>query len=397
MFIKRYRINLFIISCCFISIIRAQDPSDILAAFEGIKEKNLGINPSYILKTDTINFSKISWFDSSEKSNYINVIDADFKEITLPHNNAFVKFEFNLQNSRVTTKNNFKYKLGGLYNNWRLMEKTNELTFIHIPPGDYTLYILDPTETDNSNITTLKIPIIVTQIYYKKWWFITALTFLLAALLFYIRKYELSHLKKIEALKLKISRNLHDELGSALTGIAIKSDLLLEIINLESKKKYLLEIAEQSRNAVDTLSDIVWVINSNNNNIQNLTERMESLLYQLLTPLNITFTLQSHQKNKSLQINQDHRQHVFLIFKEAITNIMKHSNASNVFVSFTKEKSKMKLIIKDNGTKINQEYRTLNGNGIKNMKLRTEKIHGKIRFTYDKGFTVSLFFNYLRK
>jgi len=205
----------------------------------------------------------------------------------------------------------------------------------------------------------------------------------------------LYHIKKMEELKLKISRNLHDELGSALTGIAIKSDLLLEKIDIRSEKEFLSEISEQSRNAVDALSDIVWAIDSNNNSIQNLSERMEGILYQFLRPLNITFTFQSLQNKRPLQINQDHRQHVFLIFKEAITNIMKHSDASHVFVSFTKNKNNLKLIIKDNGTKINNEYRTLNGNGIKNMKLRAEKIHGNIQFTYNKGFTVELSFNYL--
>jgi len=120
---------------------------------------------------------------------------------------------------------------------------------------------------------------------------------------------------------------------------------------------------------------------------------MESVLYQFLTPLNITFTLQSLQDNKPLLINQDYRQHVFLIFKEAITNIMKHSNATHVFVSITKEENNLRLTIKDNGTKITNECRTLNGNGIKNMKLRAKKINGEIQFIYNKGFTVELLFN----
>ena len=205
------------------------------------------------------------------------------------------------------------------------------------------------------------------------------------------------HIKKLEELKLKISRDLHDELGSALTGIAIKSDLLLEKIGLSSKQEVLIEISEQSRLAVDSLSDIVWAIDSRNNSIQNLSERMESIMYQFLTPLNITFTLKSIQNKKPLLLNQDYRQHVFLIFKEAIANIMKHSNATNVYVSFSSDKKNLKLTIKDNGTKINKECSTLNGNGIKNMKLRAEKINGEIQFIYDKGFIVELLFNYLNK
>ena len=277
------------------------------------------------------------------------------------------------------------------------MEKTNELTFTHLPSGEYILEIVYSTDINKHKIKTFKIPIIVKQIYYKKSWFILALVCFLLLTFYCIRKYEMLHINKMEELKLKISRDLHDELGSAITGIAIKSDLLLEKIGLSSKEEILTQAVEQSRLAVDALSDIVWVIDSRNNSIQNLSERMESVMYQYLAPLNISFKLKSLQNKKTLCINQDQRQHVFLIFKEAITNIMKHSNATNVFVSITKDKDNLKLTIKDNGTNIIHEYKTLNGNGIKNMKLRAEKINGEIQFIHNKGFTLNLLFNYLKK
>tara|TARA_R110001583_G_scaffold77623_1_gene211179 strand:+ start:9306 stop:10442 length:1137 start_codon:yes stop_codon:yes gene_type:complete len=376
----------------------AQDSVHIFNAIEDVKEEISLVNEDSLIKTDTINLklklSKISWYNSRKKATNINLIENDFSSITLPYNNAFVKFEFTFTNFPVTNNNKFKFKLNSVYSSWRTLEKNNELTFTNLPSGKYILEIVYSTGANNSNLKTLKTPIIVNQIYYKKWWFIIASVCFVASLLFGIRKYELYHINKMEELKLKISRDLHDELGSALTGIAIKSDLLLEKIDLRSKKEVLSEIAEQSRSAVDALSDIVWVIDSSNNNIHNLSERMESILYQFLTPLNITFKLQSLQDKKPILIHQDYRQHVFLIFKEAITNIMKHSNATNVFVSVTKHKNNLKLTIKDNGTKITNEYKTLNGNGIKNMKLRAEKINGEIQFIYNEGFTVELLFNY---
>jgi len=385
------------ISYCFIIHVEAQDSKELDNTITNSKEIIQRENQDNLLQIDSINFNQISWYDSSKNSSYINLIETDFKNITLPYNNAFVKFEFTFSNPLVTSKNKFKYTLSGISSNWRALKKTNELTFTHLPPGDYTLEIVYTLSTGKEVLKTMQIPIIVNQIYYKKWWFIAILAAFLLIILFYIRKHELSHIKRMEELKLKISRNLHDELGSTLTGIAIKSDLLLEKIDIGSKKAFLSEISEQSRSAVDALSDIVWAIDSSNNSIQNLSERMESVLYQFLTPLGITFNFQSLIKNKTLHINQDHRQHIFLIFKEAITNIMKHSNATHVFVSFTKEKNNLKLIIKDNGTKINKAYKTLNGNGIKNMKLRAKEINGKIYFMYNKGFKATLLFDYLSK
>jgi len=364
---------------------------------EGIQ--TVGLDSLFV--KDSINFklnlNKISWYNSRKKTTNINLIENDFTGITLPYDNAYVKFEFAFANYPLINDNKFKYKLSGLFSNWRTLEKTNELTFTHLPPGEYILEIMYSKDISKQNIKTFKIPIIVSQIFYKKWWFILALVCFFIFFFFCIRKYELYHINKMEELKLKISRDLHDELGSALTGIAIKSNLLLEKIGINSKQEILTEISDQSRLAVDALSDIVWAIDSRNNSIQNLSERMESIMYQYLTPLNITYTLKSLQNNKVLLINQDYRQHVFLIFKEAITNIMKHSNATHVCVSITKDKDNLKLTIKDNGTKIINEYKTLNGNGIKNMKLRAEKINGEIQFIHNKGFTVYLLFNYLKK
>ena len=402
MFFKGYRsIDLIFISCCFIINIEAQNSGNIFNTIEDVKEEIQLVNQDSLLKIDSTNFSlklnKISWYNSRKMLSNINLIETDFTGIVLPFNNAFVKFEFTCANFLIHNKGKFKYKVNSLYSSWRALEKTNELTFTHLSPGDYVLEIMYSTGTSDWNIKTLKIPIIVDQIYYKEWWFIVALVCLIVLLLFFIRKYELYHINKMEELRLKISRDLHDELGSSLTGIAIKSDLLLEKIDLKSKKETLSEISEQSRNAVDSLSDIVWALDSSNNSIQNLSERMESTLYQFLTPLNITFKLQSFQNKRFLLINQDRRQHVFLIFKEAITNIMKHSNATHVFVSITKNKNNLKLTIKDDGTKIIKEYRTLNGNGIKNMKLRAKKINGKIKFSYNKGFTVELLLNIYKK
>jgi len=394
-------IDFFCISCCFILSIEAQDSLSTFKITNAVKENEQVANSDSLLQIDAqnfnLNFKKASWYNSNKKSTNIVFFENDLTGITLPYNNAFVKFEFAFKDFPITPNCKFKYKLSGMYSNWINLEKTNEVTFTHLPPGDYNLEIIYSTGTSNWNLKSLEIPIIVNQVYFKRWWFIVALICFIAVLLFFIRKYELNHIKNMEALKSKISRDLHDELGSTLTGIAIKSDLLLEQIDLKSKKEFLSEIAEQSRNAVEALSDIVWVIDSCNNSIQNLSDRMESILYQYLTPLNITVNFQSLKNKKPLYINQDYRQHVFLIFKEAITNIMKHSNATKVLVSITKDKNKIKLTIKDNGTKITNKTRSLCGNGIKNMKLRAEKIHGEIQFNYNNGFTVELLFNYLNK
>lgn len=344
-----------------------------------------------------LNISTISWYDSKADSTFI--IDSEYrknKPLELPSNNAFVNFEFSLTDYFKPANNTFKYKISSLNNDWIMLNKTNVLSFTNLPPGNYNLEVMASTNYGKWNNQSITIPISVKQIYYKSWWFLTASGVLILLLFYLIRKYELSHIIKLENLRLQISRDLHDELGSSLTGIAIRSELLKEKLNIKEKDKALDEIAEQSRSAVDSLSDIVWAIDSRNNSIQNLSNRIQNILYFLLKPLNITYTFETLEEPKPLYLEQDHRQHIYLIFKEAITNIAKHSNATHVIVTISREKNKIKLEIKDSGTKVFKTATKLNGNGIKNMRIRAKKINAELRINATNGFTVSLLFDYIK-
>jgi signal transduction histidine kinase len=262
-------------------------------------------------------------------------------------------------------------------------------------PGDYQLEVMAATNCGMWNEQSILLPVKVGQIFYKKWWFLTSLGLLFLLFLYSMREYELYHIRGLQKLRLKISRDLHDELGASLTGIAIRSELIKEKVDSKEKDDFLNEIAIESRGAVDILSDVVWAIDSRNNGLQNVSDRMHDVLFLLLPPLDITFSFKTVETKKPIYLNQDHRRHVFLIFKEAITNITKHSNATHVDVSIVKENYKLKLIVKDNGTLISKSENSLNGNGIKNMKLRANKIKGNLKIFNDDGFTIELLFDYL--
>ncbi len=358
-----------------------------------------GFNPSEIKIKNTnskINITNINWYNSKKDSTYsLEILNNKIDYIELPQSNAFVNFEFSLSDYFKPENNTFKYRFLGLHSDWRTLNKTNILSFTNLPPGEYNLEVMASTNYGVWNKQTISLPIIVNQIFYKRWWFLTALGFLMLFLVFSMRKYELYHLKQLEKLRLRISRDLHDDLGSALTGIAIRSELIMDKKDSKEVNEFLNDIAVQSRSAVDTLSDIVWAMDSRNNKLQNLADRMHNVLYLLLTPLDISFQFASIEEDKPIFLNQDHRQHIFLIFKEAITNIIKHSNATHVSVNITKDKYYMKLVIKDNGTFKEKTEISLNGNGINNMKTRAEKIEGKLQIYYNEGYTIELLFDYV--
>lgn len=344
-----------------------------------------------------LNISTVNWYNSKEKKaiNYY-VDNSKLNTLHIPYNTAFVNFEFSLTDYFLPKKTTFKYRIKGLRDDWRVLNKPNILSFTNFPPGDYFLEVKASTNYGKWNMQSISLPISVNQVFYKRWWFYIVWGLLTLLFFYMIRKYELNHIKKIEQLRLRISRDLHDELGSSLTGIAIRAELLKEEIGEIKKEEFLNEISTQSRFAVDSLSDIVWALDSTNNSIGDLYDRMESVLFQLLTPLKINYSFQPLKgMKKYISLNQDYRQHIFLIFKEAITNIVKHSNATNVDVIITKEVNKLKLTIKDNGTNVPKCKDKLNGHGIENIKLRAKKIKGKIKIDTTNGFKLEIWFGYI--
>ena len=296
---KYYLLYLLFFMCAF--NLKAQEHS----AIENLTEKfNLSI-------------TKVSWYNSKIDSTYnLTINNNELNSVELPYSNAFVSFEFSLSDNFELDENSFIYKFKGLHNDWRVLSETNILTFTNLPPGNYTLQVQTSANNVKPNKQRLSIPIIVRQVYYKQWRFICLMVLSILLLVVFVRKYEIYHIKKLEKLRLRIARDLHDELGSVLTGIAIRSELINENIDEDKRNEFLKDMAVQSRAAVDTLSDLVWAIDARNNSLQNLTDRMHNVLYQLLSPQNIEFTFNSFDSNK-MELNQEYRQHVFLIYKEA--------------------------------------------------------------------------------
>jgi len=342
-----------------------------------------------------LNITSISWFGSNRDSKTILDVDnSNIQPLELPFTNSFINFEFSLTDYFKPQNNTFKYRILGLHNDWRMLKESNVLSFTNFPPGQYNLEVMASTNYGKWNNQMINLPIIVAEVYYKEWWFLTLWGALTLLIFYSMRKYELRHMKNIEELRLRISRDLHDELGGALTGIAIRSELVSEEIDKGKKKEYLEEISLQSRAAVDSLSDIVWALDSTNNSIQDLYDRMESIMFKLLTPLKINYSFNPLKGKKYISLKHKNRHHLFLIFKEAINNIAKHSNATHVNVKMVKEKNKINLTIKDNGTKISTFKDNLNGHGIENMKLRAKKINGKILINTEDGFTLEIWFDF---
>jgi signal transduction histidine kinase len=193
----------------------------------------------------------------------------------------------------------------------------------------------------------------------------------------------------MEKLRLKIASDLHDEVGSTLTKVSMRAQMLEMQINGEKESNNLKRISEQAIDAVSTMQDIVWAIDSRNDNAENLINKIKDTVFSMLVEKNIKVDFEITGLISDLKVPLEVRQNIYLIIKEAVHNITKHSNADSAKIYLCNSTEKLELIISDNGNNYYQkEFST--GQGLKNIEMRAEKIKGKVEYVKENGFKIVL-------
>jgi ligand-binding sensor domain-containing protein/two-component sensor histidine kinase len=336
-----------------------------------------------------IQFLGISGYNSRTNENFVK--DYAQKElnnfIASPYDQYF-EVNWSLPSYFQNSKNIFSTQLEGFENRWFYQGNATSVRYNKLPAGDYVLKIKGADSRGSETAHILSIPITVKQIFYKRWWFIALVIVAISGMVYSAFRYRLKQALAMERLRTKISSDLHDDVGSLLSGLAMQTELM-EISASEADKFKLQKIAGISRNAISQMRDLVWSIDSRRETVHDLIERMHELAEELLLPKDIAFQIDSSSiKNPNKRLTAQTKQDLFLIYKEAITNILRHSDATNVKVAFTNTSKGCVFTIQDNGSK--KECYKSTGLGLSNMAMRAEKLKGELKFLKENGFCVKL-------
>jgi signal transduction histidine kinase len=202
-----------------------------------------------------------------------------------------------------------------------------------------------------------------------------------------LRRAREEQIKELEAVKTRIATDLHDDIGSSLTQIAILSEVARAgpVKTNGGSSEILQRITDVSNELVGVMSDIVWAINPAKDRFGDLTQRMRRIASDMLSPKGILVHFRSREEDKGLVVKTNIRREVFLIFKESVTNIAKHSEAKNIFVDLEVSNGLLHLRIEDDGKGFGILHGSiddtlasdeLGGNGLRNMRRRSSEMNG---------------------
>jgi signal transduction histidine kinase len=201
----------------------------------------------------------------------------------------------------------------------------------------------------------------------------------------------LEHQRAMEQERARIAQDLHDELGSGITEISMMATVAGSMPAQENG--HLGEISERARQMVTALDEIVWAMNPRHDSLASLVSYLCLYADRLLKLANITCQLKGTVNPPDRPISSVIRHEIFLSFKEAITNVIRHSGATEVRLGVQIIGDRLRFSIADNGRGLPRDAVTRGRNGLENMRERLAKMSGRfeIRSQRGRGTTVRFY------
>ena len=291
-----------------------------------------------------------------------------------------------------------RYQLIGHDKTWNLGINPIEVRYTNLSEGNYD-FVAQYYDREKGWVSLQLFKIKLMPPWYRSWWAYSFYLLVIGGIVFianriYInkklqRQRELLMRKEVLMMERdRISADLHDDLGSTLSSISIYSEAIKNKLKQNEPEKVVElidKIGDNARESITNLSDIVWSINPMNDSGELVFNRMESFATSILASKNICLDFKYEEVFLKKEFSMEFRQNLFLIFKEAINNIAKYSEATLVTVTILHRNSELELKIHDNGLGFRIEDSNnkggngkIGGNGLRNMKLRATQLKGQL-------------------
>jgi signal transduction histidine kinase/streptogramin lyase len=295
----------------------------------------------------------------------------------------------------------YQYRMRGIEEDWQPNTRATSVMYAALPPGKYTFEVKAVGDRGVSGAGQALAFSIVPP-FWKAWWFTTLFWLTIAgSTVGTIRYVEITKLRRqlraleqqqaLERERLRISSDLHDELASNLSSIAMLSKIAESSSSVRSddllqKNQLLSRITSLSQESVDSIRDIIWAIDPKGETLESLLTRLRDMIIVSCRAKNIRwhFEQSSVKPLPPTDIPPEIRSHLWLLLKEAVNNALKHSACSTLSLCTEYVDGMLKVIVKDNGSGFDLSEAT-GGKGLRTMRMRAEQMGGKLEHTSKPG------------
>lgn len=283
----------------------------------------------------------------------------------------------------------FKYQLEGLDKNWTDAGSERVAHFSRLMPGKYVFRVIACNEDGVWNDAGASLAVVVEPPFWRTAWFIAAsLLVFLGALAGGIYLVSTAKLKRqlrvaqqnelIERERARIARDLHDQLGANLTQVTLLGEMAEADKALPGEvEQHAQQICATARETTRSLDEIVWAVNPSNDTLESLANYACKYAQDYFAMAGVSYRAELPAAVPPTPILPEVRHNVFLAFKEAVNNVVKHAHASEARVKLRLEPGRFILSVADNGRGLGDLSEKQLRNGLKNMRRRLADVRGE--------------------
>ncbi len=310
------------------------------------------------------------------------------EHIELTHKQNFFSFDFVSLNYTQSEQNQYAYKMEGFHDDWIQSGNEHTALFMNLDAGEYVFRVKASNNDGVWNEEGASVRVIIDPPFWQTSWFRVIVILLFGAILYLLYRYRLLQVLALERLRLRIADDLHDDIGSELSSVALESDLIARRLSKEKQEQErLLAVGRMIRHAADNLRDVVWIVNPDQDKLQDLVTRMREVAATMLAGIHYSF--RSEGSLATVPLEMEFKRHVLMMFKEALNNIVRHARPTRVEIDVELSTKHLSICVKDNGVGFDVATQHC-GRGLKSLQSRALAIGGtvEVQSTPGSGTTV---------
>jgi ligand-binding sensor domain-containing protein len=284
----------------------------------------------------------------------------------------------------------YYYQLEGIDPGWVDAGQSRVASYTNLADGHYLFKVKceNADRVPSRKITFLHL--IIVPPFWRTGWFYGLVLVLIVSLLYALYRYRIDQILAMHAMRNKISKDLHDDLGATLSSIAVLSEIARNSIQRGSPQQsfpILEKISTYSRDMVDKMRDIVWAVNPSNDSLENIIKRLQVYSSEACGDKGIQFGLQLKDDFVNQAVPMSMRKNLYLICKEAIHNAIIHADCSRILALFDVSAGFIHVTITDDGKGFDPEGQ-VSGNGLNNMRSRAAEMRATLEITPGEPGTI---------
>jgi hypothetical protein len=299
-------------------------------------------------------------------------------QIVLKYDEDIVSFEFAALDFAAPERNQYMFMLEGFDRDWIRAGNRRFALYSRLPGGDYVFRVRGSNSDGVWNQSGAAVSIRVIPPYWETWWFRGLAVLAFAGLLIIVYQYRVRRAVEIERMRTQIASDLHDDIGSRLTRIAVQSEIIQHTDDPAVTRSASGRIGAACREIITTMSDVIWSIDARNDTWGDLLDRMRDCGTEIFNGTSVELAIDQRGFDLRQAIPVDLRQNLYLIFKEALSNAARHSKARRVTVMMEQVNGRLSMDIADDGGGM-EPYARQGGQGLRNMQMRAERIRATLQ------------------